>query len=182
MNYTLGNNYPNNFFATYVWELPGRGLKGVAAALLGGWRASGIVNVVSGAPVFINEGIPLIPGKSGFEIMPLMLRDPNLPSSKRTLSRWFDTSAFAPPPANQFGDQSAVWSVRADGLRNVNAGFSKFFALTETHRLQFRGEFFNFFNHPQFQAPAGARGQATFGQVTSAGPARQIQLGFKYEF
>lgn len=182
LNYTLSTDQPNNFFATYVWELPGQKLKGFTGALLGGWRTSGIINVLSGPRTFINEGVVLTAGKSGFEVMPIMVRDPNLPSSQRTLDRWFDTGAFQQTPANQFGTQEAVWAVKGDGLQNFDIALSKFFRVMEGHRLQFRGEFFNLFNHPQFGGPAGARGQATFGKVTSAGPAREIQFGLKYEF
>src|SRR5262249_8351638 len=153
-NYTLSSQRPHNFFATYVWELPGQSLRGVPGALLGGWRSSGIINVVSGPRTFVNEGIVLTAGKSGFEVMPIMLRNPNLPASQRTLDRWFDTDAFVQTPANQFGTQEAVWSVRGDGLQNFDVAFSKIFHLPREHRVQLRGEFFNFFNHPQFGAPA----------------------------
>ena len=182
MNYTLSSERPNNFFATYVWDLPGQSLRGWAGALFGGWRSSGIINVVSGSRTFVNEGIVLTAGKSGFEVMPIMLRDPNLSSSERSLDRWFDTDAFVQTPANEFGTQEAVWSVRGDGLQNVDVAFSKIFQLPREHRLQFRAEFFNFFNHPQFGAPATVRGLATFGKVTSSGPAREVQFGLKYEF
>ena len=43
-------------------------------------------------------------------------------------------------------------------LQNFDIALSKFFRVMEGHRLQFRGEFFNLFNHPQFGGPAGARG------------------------
>jgi hypothetical protein len=98
------------------------------------------------------------------------------------LQRWFDTSAFATPPPNSFGDLAATHAVRAPGQRNLNAGFAKIFRIRERQRLQFRGEFFNFFNHPQFGQPAATNGLSNFGQITSANPARQVQLGLKYDF
>jgi hypothetical protein len=183
VNYQLSDNYPNIFFATYVYELPGQKLKGFLGAVLGGWRASGIINVASGPATYVYQGIPTIAGKtSSAELQPLLLHDPNLPSSQRTLQRWFDTSAFATPPPNSFGDLAATHAVRAPGQRNLNAGFAKIFRIRERQRLQFRGEFFNFFNHPQFGQPAATNGLSNFGQITSANPARQVQLGLKYDF
>jgi hypothetical protein len=176
LNYTLASERPNNLFATYVWDLPGQTLRGWVGAVFWGWLSSGIINVVSGSRIFVNEGIVLTAGKSGFEVMPIMLREPNLASSERTLDRWFDTDAFVQTPADQFGTQEAVWSVRGDGLQNFDVALSKIFMLPREHRLQIRAEFFNFLNHPQFGAPATVRGLATFGKVTSAGPARESNL------
>ena len=45
--------------------------------------------------------------------------------------------------------------------------------------MQFRAEFFNAWNHAQFQNPDGTVGDANFGQVTQARDAREIQLGLK---
>jgi hypothetical protein len=58
---------------------------------------------------------------------------------------------------------------------------------SEHHRLQLRGEFFNMFNHPNFDIPNHVFGTPNFGQILSANsygnkPPRQIQLGLKYVF
>lgn len=107
---------------------------------------------------------------------------PTFPASQRTLTRWFNTSCVQQPGVNQFGSNSAINAVRADGLRNLDTTLSKYFKVREGQRLQFRAEFFNTFNHPQFRDPDGLRGDDTFGQVTSAGPGRNIQLALKYQF
>jgi hypothetical protein len=44
--------------------------------------------------------------------------------------------------------------------------------------LQFRSDFVNAFNHPQFNAPNTSLG-AQMGQITSAQPPRNIQLALK---
>jgi hypothetical protein len=55
--------------------------------------------------------------------------------------------------------------------------------ITENARLDFRAEFFNALNHPQFANPGLAIGSASFGQITSASVApRLIQFGLKYSF
>jgi hypothetical protein len=66
---------------------------------------------------------------------------------------------------------------------------SKFFRITEKHRVEFRGEFFNAFNHPQFDDPTIAPANNPLaGQITSASDfgysqtERVIQFGLKYDF
>jgi hypothetical protein len=109
------------------------------------------------------------------------LRNPNLPASERTIYRWFDTSAFAQPAANMFGNQG-VGLVRADGVINLNASLIRTFRVLERYALQFRGEFFNAANHPNFGRPGRTFEGAGFGIVSSARAARQVQLGLRLTF
>jgi hypothetical protein len=57
--------------------------------------------------------------------------------------------------------------------------------ITERATLQFRAEFFNLFNHPQFSNPVGldVNSAASFGQITSMSVnPRLIQFALKYAF
>jgi hypothetical protein len=55
--------------------------------------------------------------------------------------------------------------------------------LREDATLQFRAEFFNLFNHAQFNEPGNDRNTAAFGQITSSAvPGRILQFGLKYSF
>lgn len=54
--------------------------------------------------------------------------------------------------------------------------------LTESKALQFRGEFFNAFNHAQFNAPNGNFLNSAFGLVTSANAPRIGQVALKFLF
>jgi len=49
----------------------------------------------------------------------------------------------------------------------------------EGHRLEFRAEFFNAFNHPMFNLPNSTVNNAAYGTIQSAKDARQIQFGLK---
>ena len=49
-------------------------------------------------------------------------------------------------------------------------------------RIEARIEAFNVFNHTNFQTANGNRSSAAFGTITSAFPARQLQLGVKFYF
>ena len=54
--------------------------------------------------------------------------------------------------------------------------------LTESKSLQFRGEFFNAFNHAQFQGPSGTINNSTFGFVTGANAPRIGQVAARFIF
>lgn len=69
----------------------------------------------------------------------------------------------------------------------MNWNFAAFkrtsFGPSERMYIEFRAEFFNLFNRPQFGPPGNAFGSPTFGQVTSTvGNPRLIQFGMKFAF
>jgi len=59
-------------------------------------------------------------------------------------------------------------------------GLQKWWKFTETKRFQFRFEMFNVFNHPNFFEPDTNLGDANFGTITSAYPARSLQFAGKF--
>jgi hypothetical protein len=74
-------------------------------------------------------------------------------------------------------------SLRQDGYQNVDVGASKQFRITEGSNLEFRGEFFNFFNHPNYGPPDTALGSPSFGEVRKiVGSQRLIQFGLKFNY
>jgi hypothetical protein len=111
------------------------------------------------------------------------------------------SSVMIPPPLGQFGNMSRNM-FQDTGFRNFDFSLAKNFHFGETMRLQFRAEFFNIFNHPNFANPYG--GQNGFGlndpsvqpfgcgcatpDIAAANPAvgsggpRSVQLGLKFLF
>ncbi|MCA1641665.1 MAG: TonB-dependent receptor, partial [Acidobacteria bacterium] len=95
----------HRFVASYVYELPfGKGRsylsEGVPAALLGGWRISGLSNVRSGRPftVAANGNNGALGGARGGGLVGAFadcLRDGSLSGDARSIDRWFDTTAYA---------------------------------------------------------------------------------------
>ena len=65
---------------------------------------------------------------------------------------------------------------------NTDFGIFKNFPFMENKRVQFRAEFFNLVNHPNFQLPERTVTSPAFGTVLRARDARQIQFGLKYSF
>ena len=104
--------------------------------------------------------------------------DGNLPRGQRTIKRYFDMACFEPNPRGTFGD-SGRDVLEIPGLNNWDVSFNKQFRLAEGVRLQFRAEFFNFFNHTQLGQPAETATNRFFGQVRSALDARTTQFGMK---
>jgi hypothetical protein len=130
------------------------------------------------ATVYVS-GNPANTGRGS--IRPNRIADGNLPSDQRTPARWFDTSAFVQVPPFTFGN-AARGIIVAPGLNVLDLSLQKIFKPLESHRLELRGDFFNALNKAQFNAPGLTLGASDFGQVTSTGPAREIQLGFRYSF
>jgi hypothetical protein len=91
--------------------------------------------------------------------------------------------AYQRPALGTFGS-AAIGTERAPGFFNVDASIGKRFAITETHNVQFRAEFFNLPNMTMFSPPArGVDSPATFGLISAqANSPRNIQLGLKYVF
>ena len=50
----------------------------------------------------------------------------------------------------------------------------------ESHRFQFRAEFFNIFNQVNLSNPVASLANARYGEITGSGPGRAIQFGLKY--
>ncbi len=179
-----GNDIPNRFSFSAVYELPfGPGKQWLGTNPLryiaGGWSLSNVTTVQSGPPFTVTAQTNTTNSFSAGSLRPNVLRNPNLDS--RAVSRWFDTAAFVQPSAYQFGNEG-VGILRAAGLVNFDFSLQRRFQIKEHVRAQFRAEFFNAFNHTNFGVPNSTFGSTNFGVVTSAGPARQIELGARIEF
>jgi len=66
------------------------------------------------------------------------------------------------------------------GFNNTDFGMTKRIAVTEQKFVEIRGEFFNIFNHAQFNTPSGSITSSGFGQVTSARAPRIGQVSAKF--
>jgi hypothetical protein len=169
---------PHRFALSYVWMAPSFGLHGIPHAILGGWQLSGSTIFQSGAPYTILAPLALPNGDA--QVRPLLVGDWNVP--EKTWERQFNTAAFATPSEFKLGNLGQR-THRMGGLNQWDLGIMKNFSITETHRLQFRSEFFNAFNHPTFNIPDRNVGSPRFGLVSSSlQRARNIQFGLKYMF
>jgi hypothetical protein len=170
----------------YIYELPfGTGKKflgsgGVFAMIAGGWAVTGITTLQTGRPIELTApnntnsyGGGSRPNNNG--------QSARLSSEERSISRWFDTSVFSQPEPFTYGNVGRLLpDVREPGITNFDFSALKRFPIAERANLEFRAEFFNLFNTPQFGRPNGALGNVQFGVIGSqANSPRQIQFGLK---
>jgi len=100
----------------------------------------------------------------------------------QNISQWFNPTAFAAPPAFTWGTLGRN-SLNAPRLYNVDFSISRKFRFGEARELQFRSEFFNGLNHPQFGLPNATAGVGGAGTITSTQRAnRQIQFALRFSY
>jgi hypothetical protein len=98
---------------------------------------------------------------------------------------WLNPANFGNPAPGFFGNCGrGVFG--GPGLNNWDVGLLKDFHVSERFRVEFRSEFFNAFNHAQFDLPStgviGTGNQTNnpgFGRINSAERPRVIQFGLK---
>jgi hypothetical protein len=179
----------NNFVVSYNYELPFDKLGG-PRRLTQGWRLSGITRFSTGIPVTLlaSDDRSLL-GTNGSGPSELPIDTPNFSGGKLTFQDprsglpYFDTSMFSQETLGVLGTASRRF-FHGPGINNWDAALEKDTRLTEGTSLEFRGEFFNAFNHAQFILNYAdyAAGPTNFGYVRSANAPRIIQLGVKLLF
>ena len=189
-----GWNRPHRFILNYQYDLPFGTYTGAKEKLLNGWSISGITTIQSGLPLtFTDSSAGTIYGASGgrAQMCLNMTRDDILTSGdvKDRLDGYFNTSAFCAPPTGGIYGNGTGWGstgvgiVLGPGQFNWDISIIKNTRIREGHNFQFRTEFYNAFNTPQFGNPDTGIRSSTFGEInsTSVNP-RIIQFGFKYIF
>lgn len=167
----------HRFVLSGLYQLPFGKSGGGPNWIVRNWQLSGIFSVQTGQPFTVTSSTD--PSGTNVTARPNRLRDGSLPSDQRSPNRWFDMTAFAAPPCACFGN-SGRNILRAPGFSNVDLGVARDFPFHERFRLQFRGEAFNLFNHPNFGLPNMAIGNPQVGIIGSViNPERQLQLAMK---
>ena len=140
------------FFANFVYQIPllKNSENKLLKTTLGGWEVAGIISAISGAPMAIG-----LTGQNVSSIVPNTYNRPDVTGSggnPHTVNEWFNTSNYSTPAAGTWGNAPNN-SVRGPGRDNWNLSLYKNFLFSESRgsNLQFRAEFFNVWNHTQFQ-------------------------------
>jgi hypothetical protein len=197
-------NLDHSFIASFIYDLPfGKGkafasnVNTLTDTLIGNWQVTLIERISSGFPV------PLIDSsnQSGAEFQaggnsnnfnrPDQIAGCNTHAASHSQYQWINGSCFAVPAAGELGNAARV---PVSGPDFVNSDFSaiKQFRLPREMGLNFRAEFFNLFNHPQygspiadinFNSPGAGTVSPFFGSVNSTvNNPRLIQLALKLTF
>ena len=173
------------YVASAVYELPfGKGKSmlqsGPGSWILGGWQVGGLVSFLSGVPQdhTINVNTTNVGGANRGDVV----ADANLPSSERTIDRWFNTEFITRSAPGAFGNAGRNLII-GPGRSNLDVMVARTFAMPwEGQSVQFRFESFNFTNTPYFGLPNTAVGTPNAGQITDADEPRRIQFALKYVF
>jgi len=164
----------------------------LARAVLSQWQFSGDAVLQSGLPITVTDSSAgsVYGNLTGFSRAQCTGFDPASSGSiSSRIGGYFNPAAFTTPPAigdgTGFGD-CGVGLLRGPGQRNLDLGIQRKFAVTETSAVEFRTEFFNLTNTPNFAQPnndfAGGTNVA-FGKITqTASNPRIIQFALKYNF
>lgn len=154
-----------------IYEIPVySGATGAARKVMEGWQLNAIVSLQKGTPFSVFDGC----GRAR------LVGDPE--AGGGTANRWFNTAAFA--QCSSPTEQSGRNILRGPGIANVDFSLFRKFKITERTGIDFRAEFFNLFNHPQFSFPEQFLGSGNFGRITTTrlNSERQIQFGLRWTF
>jgi hypothetical protein len=171
---------------TFVYRLPTLKSSRVLGAILGQWDLSGIVNLQSGFPFTVTDsGVALNVGTTGGSGQrPNILRNPNLPSGKRTIQQWFDTTAFTHAAPYTWGNERKN-PVLGPGQQMLTTAVQRRFLLPlEGSAFTLRLEETNLLNHPNFANPSGLNFSGTnFAQILGTSTQmRQLQASLRFDF
>jgi hypothetical protein len=143
---------------SFIYDIPApKALSsGIAGAIFSGWQTNGIVTLRSGLPFTVSQGNIINTGNA--PVRPDRVDDGSIDNP--TINQWFNPDAFrlvscansAIPETCHYGN-SGVGILEGPGFKNVDFSAFKNFRITESVKLQFRGELFNVFNTPQFNVP-----------------------------
>jgi Carboxypeptidase regulatory-like domain len=171
---------------SYYWELPIQKYSGAKGQILNGWALSGITTFQTGFPVRITT---LDDQELMYSFDFELPGEPDLVAPFRTQkpqsngNYYFDPASFSED--NTFGRIGNSPRTICCGPHISSSDFAvlKTFTISETKRVDFRGEFFNLFNHTQFFNPDGNFSDGPqFGQVTQARDPRLMQFALKFFF
>jgi hypothetical protein len=187
-----GNDIRRHLVLSAVYDLPfGSGRKfalsnKVAEAALGGWGIGIISDFRDGAPFGVIENTNQANTFAATQ-------RPNLLAPLAITSNWrsnvlatpyFNTSVFQAPGPGIFGTAPRTICC-GPGYGSIDLSAHKNWRLTERFRLQFRGDFYNLPNRPEFANPSLKEGLPSFGiinSVRSSSSGRLVQISMRLEF
>jgi hypothetical protein len=196
-------DHTHHFVASYVWNLPKfSGSSYALRTVAGGWQWTGIYNITTGDPLTILAGTDISQTNNGLDRMDLagtaslgQIGTPTACPANTPCRPFLNKAVFTAPAAGTYGN-SGKGNWRGPTLWQADTGLLKTFTPMSSHEsinFQFRGEFFNIFNHPQLSDPNVTFSNTAFGSIrqtigTQTGNVgtladyRIIQLALKMNF
>jgi hypothetical protein len=177
----------HNFVGSYNWSVPfDRAFGSLPKRLTQGWSVNGISRFSTGFPIQISQGNGdvSLTGSNTDEpnlIGPIVTQNPRN-AGPNGANTYFLPGAFEPNTIlGTFGTANRRF-FHGPGIINTDLGVTKMVPIRESMSFEIRGEFFNIFNHAQFNNPHGNISSSNFGVVTSARDPRIGQVSAKFIF
>jgi len=182
----------NRFVFSPVWQLPIPKKDGFAGKVANGWQLSAIITYQSGFPIRVQD-------QDDAELMSsIFFESTNTPYMTAPLQRtnpkttpgnyWFNAANFCdatisgcPQQLGTFGNTPHALCC-GPALNNTDLVIAKNTPITERIKSEFRAEFYNAWNHTQFENPDGNFTDSTFGQILKARDPRVMQFAIKFLF
>ncbi len=164
---------------TYTYQIPMvRFSNIVAKKALMGWEFSGIARKQTGQAYSVTANTSIGGRRADYLGGSVLAAD-----DVRGPNMWLNPAAFGPAPFDRRGNTGAG-IVRGPGLSLLDFSLRKQFTFGKDgkKRLQFQADGFNMTNHVNFRGPNVNWSDVNFGTISSAGPARNIQFGLKFNF
>jgi hypothetical protein len=176
---------PQRFVASYLYALPETHAWGLfGREILNGWQINGITTLSTGSPFNVVSGVDT--NLDGIATdRPDRVGDPNLGGGRsraQKIAEYFNTVAFAVPPAGTPYGNSPRDPLIGPGYVNTDLSAFKRFAIYEKNSLLFRAEVFNAFNNVNLSNPNGTLNSTQYGKITASNTPRIMQFALKYEF
>ncbi|MCU1323358.1 MAG: putative collagen-binding proteinTonB-dependent receptor family protein [Acidobacteriaceae bacterium] len=162
-------------------------------SVLGGWQLTMVNTMTSGLPVNITYSLATSSGLYGSSLVTYrpsrsaaggLIKAPssNRAKTATTVTGYFNSAALTAPTTSGWGNVTRN-SERSNAFYQADLGLHKAFPLwNENAKFDFRAEAFNILNKVNYAQPDGTFGASTFGTITTAYPARQLQLAAKLIF
>jgi hypothetical protein len=165
----------HRFVANFVYQIPAFGnlSSGLATMLTSGWEMSGIFTLQTGQPFSVLTGANQSSTGLGND-RPNLVGNPN--SGPHTVTQWLNPSAFALNAPLTFGNAGRN-IVTGPGYNDFDFAMLKNTRVRENVNLQFRAEFFNIFNHPNFALPRNTMSAPNFGALYQTADVAQNNVG-----
>lgn len=175
------SDVPNHFVLTVLFETRAFTGNRYVDRALGHWRVGVLETLQSGPPFTVITSANTTNAFPAGPLRPNLVGNPSLSSDERTLSRWFNAAAFENPAPFTFGN--APRSVlRGPGLATTDLTLARSVPLVAGMKLDVRAETYNLLNRTNVNIPGFTLGAADFGAISSARPARTVQLGARFSF
>ena len=165
----------HRFIVSAIYNLPGRRF-----AFIKGWQLQAIGTLQSGTPVSAIVSADVSGTGSPIVNRPNLVANPNI--SNPTPARFFNPAAFQIPEEGTFGN-SGRNVIIGPGIQNFDVALVRTIRVSDYTRAQFRTDFYNVLNHPNFVAPPTMQNFADapdFGAIFVARSARIVQFGLKF--